>query len=540
MSTFYNILFAVIVASHSRLCFELSARVFDKSKFHFFQYVFCVINGFIVVYILEHIPEFSSIHYFLLVVLLLAQIRILFSSTFLAILTITLGLILHLFVFRSLIISIFALANNISIIEIISSTYFFWLTGLLSFIAHNIAIMLFNKFVSPKYLKIIEKNAELLLYVAIICIILVSYMIFNANFYSLTSKTNGIEIQQIILPFMILLLFYIALLMMFNIINLHGYKKKSAELENAISKEKMLKTALFNMTKVFVEFNCTKDIITRLVIHEQDADISKFSSYTDFHTKTSKKHMHKEDIHKGYAILPQNIINLFSEGVCEVSYEYRSPYESKDGTNRREYKWHKLLMQSKREEETNDIIAFFVIYEIHDEKEVHLALKEKSEKDPLTKAFNKEAAQNLIQDHLLQNSQGTFLMIDLDNFKSINDTFGHTYGDMTLCDMHDEIKKHFRSEDIIARIGGDEFIVFTPDNLSQKALKAKAKNLCVSLERIYKNNTGAKVTVSSSIGISQAPINGITYQSLFEAADKAMYRAKNMGKNAYTIYSQET
>ncbi len=531
MSLPYILAFALIVSIHSRLCFELASRIFQKSKYHFLQYLFCILNALVVVLILQLLSEFSSFHYFLLVVLLLSQIWILFKSAFIAILTVTLGLILHLFVFRAIIISIFALTSSLNILTIVTDAYFFWLTGLLSFVVHNIAIILFNKFVSAKYLQIIEKNTELLTYMSLLCVLFVSYLIYNANIYSLDSMIKGIEVQQIILPTLILILFYVALLMLFYIINLHDYKKKATELEDTISKEFLLKSALFSLSKVFVEFNCTKDEVNRLVIYGIDADTSDYTSYTDFHTKTSKLFMHPDDINIGLKILPQNIIELHSQGISKIVYEYRTPHSDLD------YRWHKLLMQSKIDEDTNDVTAFFVISEIHAEKESHLALKDKSERDPLTGGLNKEASMMYVDNHLQIHTHGTFFMIDLDNFKAINDNFGHAYGDDVLCNVYKTIKQHFRSHDFIARIGGDEFVAFTTDTLDQKVLIEKAQSLCDDIKHTYSNNTGIDITVSASIGITQAPNDGITYSELFEKADQAMYKSKNKGKNMFTFYS---
>ncbi len=442
-------------------------------------------------------------------------------------------MILHLFVFRAVAISAYSLAHSISIHEVVSNQYFFWITGIISYVSHNIAMLLFNKFVPSKYLKIIEENAELLLYIAIICILLSGYMIYNAGIYSVSSNITGVAVQQIVLPSLLLLVFYIALIMLFNIINLHDYKKKASELEITISKEKMLKSALFNMTKVYAEFNCTNDTLIRLVINEKDSDISPYKTYTEFHESISLRHIHPDDIQKGHDVLPKNIIELFNNNINEVSYEYRSPSDD----NENEYIWHRLLMQSKLDKKTNDIVAFFVVYEIHDEKQIQLALKDKSERDHLTGGYNKEAAKTYITNHLKEDTQGTLFMIDLDNFKAINDTFGHAYGDDVLCNVYNEIKLHFRSHDIVARMGGDEFIAFTPDSLSSKTLKEKAQGLCSSIQQTYKNENNVKVTVSASIGISHAPQDAETYTDLFEKADQAMYRSKNKGKNTYTFFS---
>ncbi len=535
MPILYHVFYALVVFSHSRLCFELASRILTKSKLHFFQYPFCAINAFIVHIILQYLNEFSSLHYLFLVLLLFFQLRTLFTTGLLATITVTTGLILHLFVFRAVIVSIFAIANNATIIEIVGSPYYFWLTGILSFIAHNIAIILFNKFVPAKYLKIIEKNSELLYFIAIICIIIVSYMVYNASIYDLSSTATGINIQQIVLPTTFLFLFYISLFILFNIINLHAYKIKATELEDTISKEKHLKEALLNKTKVYAEFNCTKDKLVRLVINEKDFDVKQYESYSSFLEVTSTKYIHEKDQEIKSLISAHKIIESYNNGFFQFEHEYRALrtpiIESADNP----YIWHKLLVKSRLDTSTNEVHAICLIQEIHNEKEEKLALKNKAERDPLTGGYNKEAARTYIKKHLKEKSQGTFFMIDLDNFKQANDNFGHAFGDEVLCTIYNDIKSHFRAYDIVARVGGDEFIAFTPDILQHEILKKKAQDICTAVTHTYQTNDNISITVSASIGIAHAPENGLDYDSLFARADKAMYITKKNGKSSFTI-----
>ncbi len=326
-----------------------------------------------------------------------------------------------------------------------------------------------------------------------------------------------------------------ALVMMIKIIDLHDYKEKVTTLEDTVSRESGFKSALFNMTKVFAEFNCTQDTLVRLVIYEKDADVSKYSSYTDFLHTTSEKFMHEDDLEKSKNAEPANIISLLESGTSEISYEYRTPIYNEDPDSPPSFIWHRLLLQSKYDHNTNDVHAFFLIYEIQNEKEIQFSLQDKAERDALTGGYNKQAAQMYISSHLQEKQQGTFFMIDLDNFKAINDNLGHTFGDEVICTVFNEIKSHFRSNDITARIGGDEFIVFAYDRFSKESLEKKATEICKGLKKTYTSDEGTSITISSSIGISHAPENGVHYEDLFNAADKAMYISKNSGKNSYTI-----
>lgn len=156
-------------------------------------------------------------------------------------------------------------------------------------------------------------------------------------------------------------------------------------------------------------------------------------------------------------------------------------------------------------------------------------LIEKASIDSMTGILNRKAVDHQIADRLVSAKNGFLFMIDIDNFKALNDTLGHAAGDEALIHFTSEIKNNFRSEDLIGRVGGDEFIVFMTDTDSEQAARHKAEQL---LSRIAK---WEKATLSASIGIACYPKDGSTYEELYEAADAAMYQVKQQGKNGYCL-----
>ena len=154
---------------------------------------------------------------------------------------------------------------------------------------------------------------------------------------------------------------------------------------------------------------------------------------------------------------------------------------------------------------------------------------EKASIDSMTGILNRKAVDHQIADRLVSAKNGFLFMIDIDNFKALNDTLGHAAGDEALIHFTSEIKNNFRSEDLIGRVGGDEFIVFMTDTDSEQAARHKAEQL---LSRIAK---WEKAALSASIGIACYPKDGSTYEELYEAADAAMYQVKQQGKNGYCL-----
>ncbi len=169
-----------------------------------------------------------------------------------------------------------------------------------------------------------------------------------------------------------------------------------------------------------------------------------------------------------------------------------------------------------------------------------------AERDSLTKLLNKEASRSRIEAHMNlmaadneKESIAALMIIDLDDFKSVNDRYGHLYGDSVLTRISLEISRLFRSTDVVARIGGDEFLVYMPD-IPQRELAAKRSGQIIDrINEIFSGQLDG-CHFSCSMGIAFAPDHGSAYQELFQHADRALYQAKNEGKSRYAIYDPQT
>lgn len=164
--------------------------------------------------------------------------------------------------------------------------------------------------------------------------------------------------------------------------------------------------------------------------------------------------------------------------------------------------------------------------------------QQESELDRLTGLFNKKTMENICRMKLKAFNDGdatnlaiAFYIIDLDHFKEVNDLLGHQFGDKVLVEFAKNLKKIFRSNDCIGRFGGDEFVIILDGLPNTEFVSRKAEQI----KRIAANLTveGKTGFVTASIGIAIAPQNGRDYDSLFAAADKAVYYVKNHGKNNY-------
>ncbi len=163
-------------------------------------------------------------------------------------------------------------------------------------------------------------------------------------------------------------------------------------------------------------------------------------------------------------------------------------------------------------------------------------LEKLSETDTLTNLYTRGAIEKKIFDHLnRRHTLSAMMLMDIDNFKQINDTFGHQYGDKLLTDVAAALKGIFRSTDYISRLGGDEFIVFLPSIPSKEWMGFKAEQVIDLLNRTYTHDEKTR-TISASLGIAFSENGQGTYDELYRNADRAMYEAKNAGKNQFCVY----
>lgn len=170
-------------------------------------------------------------------------------------------------------------------------------------------------------------------------------------------------------------------------------------------------------------------------------------------------------------------------------------------------------------------------YDISTERAVREKLLREVQLDPLTRIYNKTASGEIVDAFLEKSTQGTHVLyvIDIDDFKKINDTFGHTVGDMVISDIATLIREQFTDEAVVGRVGGDEFMVFVKDTSLQEA---EAEQLCTNVQKTLSGD-GAVIVVTLSVGMAVTGKDGYDYSTLFERADHAMYHIKKNGKNHY-------
>ncbi len=216
----------------------------------------------------------------------------------------------------------------------------------------------------------------------------------------------------------------------------------------------------------------------------------------------------------------------------ESIFEYRE--QATDGA---EPVWRRTMLSIYYSPTNGTIRLIAFIKDISEEKRVVQVLQEKAQKDSMTGLYNKKASQELVDQYLSQKgAAGVMFMVDIDNFKSINDSFGHTVGDLCIQKTAENLRRIFRPTDIIGRVGGDEFVIFMKGILDHDLIIKRARDVCDVFAQVEKQ-FDREFRFTTSIGIVVAQDGRQQYAELFRKADIALYDSKLQGKNTYTFYN---
>ena len=165
----------------------------------------------------------------------------------------------------------------------------------------------------------------------------------------------------------------------------------------------------------------------------------------------------------------------------------------------------------------------------------------KAQTDLLTDLLNKKATEEKIKEYLMEDGKdktSMMFILDIDNFKNINDTMGHAFGDEVIATLGKQLRSEFRVNDIVGRTGGDEFTILLKDLKDDNLLKSEA-NRVLGIFKNFKVGEYTKYFATASIGVSIYPQDADSFEGLYKAADQALYKAKNRGKNRMAFYKED-
>lgn len=306
---------------------------------------------------------------------------------------------------------------------------------------------------------------------------------------------------------MIVIILLLILLILLFYLKLKSNHHKALALQNRRFSE------LSNLTdECIFEYNYESDVMNiqnNKVMFERRNQIENFMKYKDY-----------------------DFLKDMIEAKQDASHDFLIPVKN-------ENRWYRVEFRVVRSQDDKVSYALGKIYDVHDDILKHHALLESSRRDTLTNLLNRKGAEEYINamlehDHML----GIMILIDVDNFKLINDNLGHLAGDQLLQEISHLIDSFFRQNDIKCRLGGDEFIVFMHANMDKASLSSKLEHFINKANKqIFSKYQQYKL--SFSVGATQISKGTATYNDLYQRADAAMYKAKMQGKNSFYIDDSE-
>lgn len=226
----------------------------------------------------------------------------------------------------------------------------------------------------------------------------------------------------------------------------------------------------------------------------------------------------------------EKIHQIYSSGRRTLSFKYERKVS--ENTTR----WVKTEINFLVDVDSGHLCVMLSAKDINAIKLEQKKLADAAKLDSMTMLLNHETSMDCIRS-ILQNEsdmQHALFMLDIDNFKGLNDTLGHQAGDEFLIELSKKLKSNFRESDVVGRIGGDEFFMLMRNVTQKVQIERKAKDILSIVKEVAAKYI--QVELSGSIGISIYPKDGNDLDELYAKADSLLYEAKRNGKNRYILY----
>lgn len=318
--------------------------------------------------------------------------------------------------------------------------------------------------------------------------------------------------------------------------NIDSHKER----ERRAQEEQTYYDAMVAKSITVYEIDITHDVVlSGLEQWDEMFAVQSDGSYTGTIDALCTAIVHPDDQKNFFNVFSRdNVLTQFAFGAREFRCEYRRPYPEKSSG----YYWVCTVMHLFEDPNTRDVRGNSYVENIDKQKLDQLELIYKSEHDLLTGLYNKATLESRIDAFLTTGDsrlgRHAFIILDIDYFKQINDNFGHAFGDAVLSQTSKKLAELFREDDIIGRIGGDEFVVLMKNVVNEKIVMLKAEEICKNLREEY-NQNGKTYFVSASVGIALFSDDGRDFEQLYQHSDTALYAAKEQGRNCALRYSSD-
>ena len=348
-------------------------------------------------------------------------------------------------------------------------------------------------------------------------------------FVSIIPKSNIDSQISDIQRDLILLILFIAFAFVILFISILYLIKSNTDILRTNEKFKLVTVESQDM---IFDYNFQKQILT-LDGSKDNITSSDKNEFTKSDTLGFLSLIHDED-----KDIRTRILDVANTEDTSVKGEFR--IRCLDGT----YSWFRIRGTVVRSHDGHAQRMIGSLINVDEQMNREMRLIEKAETDPLTGVYNKSSFYDHVSSNLRTASDSDLFaiyIIDIDNFKAVNDDLGHAMGDQVLSDVAKKLCIIFSDIDYVGRVGGDEFAAFLhlpskARNVGMSVIDSKAKAICSHLSDTY-HAKNKEVSITASVGVSIYPYSGRDYNTLFRNAGKALEKVKRNGKDQYGIYS---
>lgn len=265
--------------------------------------------------------------------------------------------------------------------------------------------------------------------------------------------------------------------------------------------------------------NTEKQVLEKLIGFITDSIAKKNDSSLD-------RYFHEDD-------LP-----AVQKALTELKRAGRTVFQGRLHTSDGDYHWYRFYMAVVFDDKRQIKRVLGNVLDINDTQNKFARMQHKAERDPLTGIYNRAVFEKYVNEVLADSSkrQHAFFLLDIDDFKNVNDSRGHAFGDTVLCELTANLERSFRSSDLLGRIGGDEFAVLMCDITSMENALVKAGQIC-SLYTKGAAKEGLKISCSIGMVFCESD-DGAAFDDLYQKADSALYKAKGKGKNVFVVFDE--
>ncbi|OOB77335.1 MAG: hypothetical protein BEN18_10730 [Epulopiscium sp. Nuni2H_MBin001] len=516
-----NVVLMAIFFTHNYILLKVLNNIFDIEAKQCKMIILSVSNVVVNIWLKGVFPDYTLLAYLILTTFHFIQVYVYINTPRLIRVGIGLMFPVHIMANSFLVCTICAYITKQSYSYIYQTETIFLATRLISVTLLIVFVAILALIRKDVLQSILKKHPERLKIFAVLELLMMMQLMGTVHLFTNVDYNIYVITTVLITSILMLGIFYTGLFMLigFDILEEHKIHSNSGILES------MYRNMLIEKSERTIEIDCYTGKVINHVFQGEVQHSFIGTSYDKLIQSIVETNLHPGDKELFLTKHELEYMILLCDTISVSSYECEYRLRSAES----EYFWYKDTISVQHHENGQDITAIILTNNIQTEK--NLAFW--ANIDRLSGLYNKIATEELIREHLKQHCYGIMFMIDIDNFKAINDNFGHDIGDEVIKEISTKLSCIFKSGDIIGRMGGDEFMVFikneVPLNLVDKAIK-----ICESVYTTYFDDSN-KITISASIGISEVTEKVCTFQSLYKMADMALYESKKRGKNTYTI-----